>query len=263
MTSGSAVAIVRYVIMLTVTGAVAWGLWCSQGPGQAAYRDAPVHEDGPVSLYPPSFTYVDATKHGWPAIWLVRRATRDSLSRTVSDISYTAIPCGLAGDVLAWASILACTAHTMWLTLRRPAQFSLRTLLSAHVAAAVLLGWWGVEYANTQSINDPVLTQIIKDAPATPLLRLLRCGPSVSVPVLFGLFCVFVTVNRGFLKLFEKRKSETRARREGQTLGEFRYHERAGVSKKSTLGSVPKPQVYSWQETPECYTSVSTSTSGS
>ncbi len=41
-----------------------------------------------------------------------------------------------------------------------------------------------------------------------------------------------------------------------------RYHERARVSKKSTLGNVYKPNVHSFQETPACCTLVSTSTSG-
>jgi uncharacterized repeat protein (TIGR03803 family) len=42
-----------------------------------------------------------------------------------------------------------------------------------------------------------------------------------------------------------------------------RYHERAGVSKKSTLESFTKPKFVPFSlETPECYTSVSTNTSG-
>ena len=45
---------------------------------------------------------------------------------------------------------------------------------------------------------------------------------------------------------------------------ESRYHERAGVSKKSTLGSCHKPKfTQPFLETTECYTSVSTSTSDS
>ena len=43
-----------------------------------------------------------------------------------------------------------------------------------------------------------------------------------------------------------------------------RYYERAGVSKKSTLGSVLNPSLRNlFQETPACYTLVSTNTSDS
>ena len=46
--------------------------------------------------------------------------------------------------------------------------------------------------------------------------------------------------------------------------GQFRYYERVGVSKKSTLGSCQKPKfTHPFQETPECYTLVSTNTSDS
>ncbi len=48
----------------------------------------------------------------------------------------------------------------------------------------------------------------------------------------------------------------------GGVLAYSRYHERAGVSKKSTLGSVINPKCHPFPETPECYTSVSTNTSG-
>lgn len=199
---GSPVAVLRYVITLPVTAVVAWGLWQCQGPGQAVYGDGPVYEDGPVSVYPPSSTSVDATKHGWPAGWFVRRTTRDLLGRTPPIRTYTTLPCGLAGDLLAWASILACTAHTMWCATRRRAQFSLRTLLSAHVAVAVLLCWWSVEYGNMYVVNHPVLTEILRDAPTTPLLRLLKCPASVSVPVLVGVFCVFLQVNTCLIRVF-------------------------------------------------------------
>lgn len=202
--SGSAVAMLRYAILLAVTAVVAWGLWQCQGPGQAVYGDGPVHEQGPVSTYPPSLTSVDVTKHGWPAIWLVRCVTRDSLGlgRTTPNISYTMLPWRLAGDLLAWASILACTACTMWCATRRRAQFSLRTLLSAHVVVAVLLGWWSVEYGKTYVVNHPVLTEILRDAPTMPLLRLLKCPASVSMPVLVGVFCVLLQVNACLIRVF-------------------------------------------------------------
>ena len=200
--SGSAVAVLRYAIMLAVTAVVAWGLWQCQRPGQAVYGDGPVHEDGPVFVYPPSSTSVDATKHGWPAGWFVRRTTRDLSGRTPPIRTYTAFFPGLVCNLVAWISILVCTALTVWRVTWARAQFRLRTLLSAHVAVAVLLSWWSVEYGNMYVVNHPVLTEILRDAPTTPLLRLFKCPASVSVPVLGGGFCVFLQGNACLIGLF-------------------------------------------------------------
>jgi hypothetical protein len=192
---GSPVALLRYAITFVVTVAVAWGLWQCQCPGQAVYPDGPVEEDGFVSTYPPSLTYTAATKHGWPATWLVRRATGDSLSRAAPSITYTTAFRELACDLVVWASILTCTAYTLWRATAPPAQISLRTLLWTHVAVAVLLCWWRVEFADTYVVARPALTELIRDAPTTPLLRLLKCPTSVSLLVLFGVFCVLLQVN--------------------------------------------------------------------
>jgi hypothetical protein len=199
---GPPVGVLRYAITPVVTVAVAWGLWQCQGPGQAVYGDGPVEEDGPVSTYPPSFTSVDVTNHGWPAIWLVRRATGDSLGRTTPDIAYTTLSRELVCNLVAWASILTCTAYTMWRATGRPAQLGLWTLFWAHIAVAILLCWWRVEYDHMYVVNHSGLTEILRDAPTTPLLRLLKCPASVSMLVLFGVFCVLLQVNTCLTGLF-------------------------------------------------------------
>jgi hypothetical protein len=58
----------------------------------------------------------------------------------------------------------------------------------------------------------------------------------------------------------KKKVNKREVNKRGQQKG---YHERAGVSKKSTLESFAKPKFVPFSlETPECYTSVSTNTSG-
>ena len=74
-----------------------------------------------------------------------------------------------------------------------------------------------------------------------------------ALPVLVAALCIARPVSHS--------QTVTRAAAVLENTGSSRYHERAGVSKKSTLGSVINPSVRnSFQETPECYTSVSTST---
>ncbi len=192
---GSPIAMLRYAIMLPMTAVVAWGLWQCQSPGQ------PVLEDLPF-FYPPSYTYTDVTKHGWPVTWLVRHETGDLFGRTTPNIAYTTLFRELVGDLVAWASILACTAHTIWCATGRRAQLSLWTLFSAHVAVAVLLCWWRVEYEETCIVYDAGLTELLRSAPTTPLLRLLKCPTSISMPVLFGVFCVLLQVNTCLIRLF-------------------------------------------------------------
>jgi hypothetical protein len=64
-----------------------------------------------------------------------------------------------------------------------------------NVAAAILFGWWSIEERNTYMPGSPVLTKILRDAPTTPLLRLLKCSAWVSIPVLVGIFCALVQIN--------------------------------------------------------------------
>jgi hypothetical protein len=203
---GPPIAVLRYAITLAATAAVAWGLWRCQGPGWQVPENVPF-------FYPPSQTYTETTKHGWPAMWLVRRATSDLLGRTTPNIAYTTLFSEFVCDLVAWVSILTCTAHTMWRATGRPAQPGLWTLFWAHVAVAVVLCWWRVECEHTYVANHPELTAILRDAPTTPLLRLLKFPASVSMLVLFGVFCVLLQVNTcltGLLPLRPQHANEVR-----------------------------------------------------
>ncbi len=183
------IPMLRYAITLSITAVVAWGLWQAQRPGR------PVIESLPPLTYPPSPTQTYKTQHGWPAMWLVRRTTKNIWTRTSVDNSHTVLPWGLAGDLLAWAAILACTANAMRCATGRRAQFSVRALLSVHFAAAVLLGWWGIEYGRTYVRSHPEVTEVLRLVATTPLLRLLECPVMVSMAVLAGVFCVLLHVN--------------------------------------------------------------------
>ncbi len=182
----SPVAVLRYAIILSVTGAVAWGVWRCQVPGMAYFTD-----NGPDFVYPPSYTYTYASKHGWPAAWLDRRVTRDTFGRT-TNIAYTTLIRELGCNLVAWACGLACTAYTISRATRRSARFNLWAILSVHVAVAAMLFWWRFEYAATYVAYEPSLSEILRAAPTTPLLRLLKCSWWVSAPVLFGVFCALL-----------------------------------------------------------------------
>jgi hypothetical protein len=63
--------------------------------------------------------------------------------------------------------------------------------------------------------------------------------------------------------LFHDSQTPLSRREIEKIVGNSRYHERAGVSKKSTLGSFRKPKLCTFfRETPACYILVSTNTSG-
>jgi len=185
--------LLRSTLTLLATGAVTWGLWLSQYP----HRDVSL---GPFLGYPPSRTYTRVTLHGWPLRWLVRRATYDVLGGTCRSMRYQILPAQFTYNLFAVTMIVVCTQRIIWCRVWPRRRSTAWNFCSACLAVGILSSWYRCELEHAYVAHSAELTAILRDAPTTPLLRLMKCPAWVSVPVVGGLFCVLVQVNAWFIR---------------------------------------------------------------
>jgi Ni/Fe-hydrogenase subunit HybB-like protein len=179
---------------------VAWSLWQCQAPGWL--------EDSQRAF---PGVYWKTTTHGWPAYWLLRVEHGDVFGTMSREVKYSILPGPMALDLTFWCIVIAGTACVLWRLVHSRAQVTLRTLLWATAAVAVLFSWWRLEYHETYAPGHPEITEVLRALATTPMLRLLQFPAHVCILVLLGMGFGVLLVGFTLMRLFGLVKARLRA----------------------------------------------------